>query len=224
VIAPDFIGYGQNPIWEGDTFHFEEDVDVAEALLAHAGEPAHVMGHSYGGMIALGLARRAPSKVLSLGLYDPVAFGVLHSRQDRPGLDELGSFGPGFLDPSRGGDESWMGQFIDYWNGPGYFADLPPEPRASLVSRGRRTFFEVRALLLDRTPHEAYLPIASPTFLMTGDKSPIAAQRIVSILSEVLPNARRQVLEGANHMAPVFEPSRVDALFAEHLERYARVA
>jgi pimeloyl-ACP methyl ester carboxylesterase len=35
------------------------------------------VGHSYGGLLALRLARRDPARVRSLTVYDPVAFGVL---------------------------------------------------------------------------------------------------------------------------------------------------
>src|SRR6185295_2306168 len=48
--APDFLGYGSRGPWsDGEPFHFHRDVELVESLMR---EPAHLVGHSYGGLIA----------------------------------------------------------------------------------------------------------------------------------------------------------------------------
>ncbi|MFL5944299.1 MAG: alpha/beta fold hydrolase, partial [Gaiellaceae bacterium] len=52
---------------------FERDAeDVAELL----GDGAHLIGHSYGGVVSLLAAARRPEAVRSLALIEPPAFGV----------------------------------------------------------------------------------------------------------------------------------------------------
>ena len=84
VIAPDFLGSGERASWSDDPgFDFSEDVDLVEAEIARVDAPVHLVGHSYGGLVAATLARRNPGRIRSLALYDPVAFGVLHGASDQ---------------------------------------------------------------------------------------------------------------------------------------------
>lgn len=79
VLAPDFLGSGKNPPWSDDVpFGYELDVALVAKALDALDAPVHLVGHSYGGLVALALARTLPHRVRSLAVYDPVAFGVLH--------------------------------------------------------------------------------------------------------------------------------------------------
>lgn len=71
VIAPDLIGHGRSswlPPWG-----IEAQVDALIAVLDRTagGRPVLVVGHSYGGCLALHLARRLPDRVSGLVLLDP---------------------------------------------------------------------------------------------------------------------------------------------------------
>lgn len=70
VIAPDLRGHGRStwaPPWG-----IADQVDSLVALLeAETSEPVVVAGHSYGGAIAMHLARRVPERVRALVLLDP---------------------------------------------------------------------------------------------------------------------------------------------------------
>src|SRR5688500_438233 len=59
VIAPDFYGYGATEHWPGrGPFQLEREAEIVRAMLGRAGEPAHLVGHSYGGAVALHFARQ----------------------------------------------------------------------------------------------------------------------------------------------------------------------
>jgi pimeloyl-ACP methyl ester carboxylesterase len=201
----DLLGYGETSPWGGgDAFHFHADRDVVIAALEHAGEPSHIVGHSYGGLLALQAALNRPDLVRSLALYEPVAFSVLHSAQHAAGLGDLnrGGRGASLMDLETGGDESWLRMFVDYWNGPGAFDSMTQLARAGLLSTGRKAFLEVRSNLLDRTTHDDYARIAAPTLLLCGADSPMAAKATVEVLAGAMPNAERKVIEGAGHLGP----------------------
>ncbi|TSD97296.1 alpha/beta hydrolase [Skermania sp. ID1734] len=70
ILAPDLRGHGRAP-WT-PPWNFEHIVDDLVALLdEEATGPIVVMGHSFGGAVALHLAHRHPERVRSLLLLDP---------------------------------------------------------------------------------------------------------------------------------------------------------
>lgn len=220
VIAPDFLGSGDNPAWpDGEPFHFRLDVDAIEALVAGLGEPAHVVGHSYGGLVAVTLARRRPELVRSLSLYDPVAFGVLSAAQDAEGLADLARIAdaPIFSDDAVGGGDAWFEAFVDYWNGPGSWRAMPAPARDAFLRVGRKVYLEVRSLTGDQTPASAYAGVGAPTLLLTGERTPRAARRVVELLCGAFPRGRSREIALAGHMGPITHAAEVNAAIAAHI-------
>lgn len=220
VIAPDFFGSGSNPPWPPRApFDFLDDVAAVVKLIADVSAPVHVVGHSYGGLVALTLARLHPSRVRSLALFDPVAFGVLYGANDEAGIADLARTAL-FLtpdDPSFGGSEPWLEAFVDYWNGPGTWRAMPAASRGAFLAVGRKVFLEVDSLQRDRTAAEAYATLARPTLLLVGERSPIAARRVAEILLAALPSALLHEVAGAGHMGPISHAAEVNTLIARHL-------
>lgn len=66
----DLRGHGRSELTAGGYTPAAQSADL-EGLMDHLGiGRAHVMGHSFGGVVALGLGRRAPRRVASLVLAD----------------------------------------------------------------------------------------------------------------------------------------------------------
>lgn len=209
VLAPDLLGYGGSSAWPSShEFNLSADLAVVRAVIDHADAPVHLVGHSYGGVLAMLAAMQAPGQIRSLALYEPVAFQVLVGRDPEGEADLARVQTEGFLDPVTGGDAAWVERFIDYWGGAGAWGRLAPARRESLVAVGRKTFLEVGSLMAVALAAEDW-HIPSPTLLMCGTRSPAAARGVCRVLAESLPNARLHVFEGAGHMAPVEEARRV---------------
>src|SRR5262249_1691329 len=70
TFAPDLIGYGKSPPFAGGRdVTWRDDVEVIVGLARSVGGPVHLVGHSYGGLVALAAALElAPA---SLSVYDP---------------------------------------------------------------------------------------------------------------------------------------------------------
>ncbi len=69
LLIPDLIGHGQTPFIAGADYSAPGQADrILRFMDAIGVDRAHVIGSSMGGFVAATLARRAPSRVLSLGL------------------------------------------------------------------------------------------------------------------------------------------------------------
>jgi pimeloyl-ACP methyl ester carboxylesterase len=222
VLAPDLLGYGRTTPWPADApFDLAEDLRIVDALLEGVPGPYDIVGHSYGGMLALQLARARPRDVRTLAIYEPVAFGVLYEPPDPDGEAELAALnhdGRFLDDDANGGDEVWLERFVDYWSGKGAFRDLSEGTRGAFLAAGRKVFQEVRSIMADRTPAEAYKVIEAPVLLMNGADSPLAAQRVCERLARALPRVRRVTFPETGHMGPLTNATAVNDLIAAHME------
>jgi pimeloyl-ACP methyl ester carboxylesterase len=219
TIVPDLLGSGRSAPWpDGEAFGFLDDVEVVNQLLARIGRPVHLVGHSYGGFIALRAAALDPARVRSIALYDPVAFGVLEPgvEADAEGLQDLARvhFGWGATDAER---EAWLRGFVDYWGGEGSWSRLRDAARAEFTRVGWIVHEGARSLTQDLTRADSYRALQVPALVITGEHSPPAAQRVVARLGEALPGARVARIAGAGHMGPLTHGKQLNELLAAHL-------
>lgn len=211
VLAPDLIGYGDEPWPPGKPFHFQQDVERLADLLDR---PADVVGHSYGGLLGLQLALARPERVRSLALYEPVAFGVL-GPADAGVRAQLAL--PAYHADAAGVDEHWLEAFVDWWNGAGAWAALAEPTRAGFRAVAWKVYQEVASLTADTTDHARYGTIAAPTLLLGGGRTPLTERRTLERLAEALPHARLEVFPDMGHMGPITHADAVGAAIAAHL-------
>jgi pimeloyl-ACP methyl ester carboxylesterase len=217
AVVPDLLGSGRSTPWPTDRpFRFLDDVEVIDRLLAKLGRPVHLVGHSYGGLIALQVALRQPERLRSLAVYDPVAFGVLQPERDADAIADLArlGFGWGATEPER---EAWLQSFVDYWGGEGSWSRLRDPARAEFARVGWIVHEGARSLVADVSPAGAYAALNAPVLLMTGEKTPLAARRVVAHLGEAIPGARVEQLFGAGHMGPLTHEKKFTDLVTAHV-------
>ena len=221
VLAPDLLGYGASGTWpDGVPFHFRTDVAAIVALLETVDRPAHLVGHSYGGLLALHAALARPAR--SLTLYEPVAFGVLDRTEDRAAVDELARMRMTYTADTSGADEPWLNDFVDWWNGPGAWAAMSNEARAGFRSVGWKLAQEVFSLVSDRTDISSFRRIAAPTLLLGGERSPATEKRVLERLAAGLPHATLQQFPGLGHMGPISHAALVNDAICAHIRAVDR--
>lgn len=214
VLTPNLIGYSDGDrIAPGTPFHFRQDVELLAALLV---EPTHLVGHSYGGFIAMQLALARPELVRSIALYEPVTFGLLDEPADQPVRDTIGQLGP-YTPDASGVDEAWLEGFIDWWQGPGAWRQLPEPTKQAFREVGWKVSEEVRTLAADRTSSAAYATVHAPTLLLAGERTQPAELHVIRKLAQVLPHARLEVLAEMGHMGPITHAARVNEAIAAHI-------
>ena len=183
LVAPNRRGFPPGP--DVDRVDFEDEAAWCEQFL----EPrTHVVGHSYGGVIALLLAGAHP-EVGSLTVIEPpatsVARGVPPVDEFVAGAEWLWSEGP--RDPA-----AFLTAFFTAVGTP-----VPPGEFNGMLLQGART------LMVERLPSEAEIPLDAlaaapfPKLVVTGAHH-AAFEAIADVLEERL-DAERAVFTGAGH-------------------------
>lgn len=215
VVAWDAPGCGQSDD-PPESFRLPEYADTLAGLIAGLGlEPAHVLGHSFGGALALELARRHPAAVASLILVGAYAgwAGSLPAVE----VDRRLSFALDVAERLPGGFEPA--------SMPGLFSDkLPAEAAAALtaiMSEVRPAATRAMAhALADADLREGLSSIGVPTLLIHGDADERSPPSVGEDLHRRIPTSSLVVLPGFGHECYLEDPDRFNAEVRAFLRRH----
>jgi lipase len=227
VITPDLPGYGLSEPVPGRGMGLSADAAQIAALAARIGGPVHVVGHSYGGAVALKLARIAPGLVRSLTLIEPAAFHLLRDARpaDRALLAEVETVAQRIAAQSDlGRPDAAIRSFVDFWNGDGAWARSSPKLRAALAAGLDAVLANFAAITWEEDRLADVAGIGVPVLAVMGLESRPVTMRLTEMLAETLPRAELRMIPGAGHMAPLTDPHLVDPMIAAHLARLEAAA
>ncbi len=236
VLAPDLIGHGRSP-WT-PPWDIAAQVEGLRTLLqAHARGPVVVVGHSYGGAIAVHLARQHPELVRSLVLLDPA---IDLDPEDLLEVAELTAKFPDYTDAAEAKSEKLNGAWADVptelldreveehlipvESNPASTVSTSNKPKSNKSASKRRVKWRMSTAAIVASWGELAQPAVVPpsnvrTVVVQAMRvqPPYVSEKFVSALSEQLGANFRHVEMDCDHMVPQAKPAEVAALVRELL-------
>lgn len=215
VIAPNLRGYGDTTPWRGERAQTMADaarvaLELVDALALDG--PLRIVGHSFGGAVALWTAHVLGARVSHLALYEPMLPGLLPAHGRFTAARETGALYADVKHLGAAGDWMALGRrFTDYFNGDGAWDASPPERRQLIAD------------LLPPNPHEwdaciaplradALHGIRARGLLMRGGATRPALIEMAALLHERFAHWHLVNLPGCGHMAPLTHADDVNRL------------
>jgi pimeloyl-ACP methyl ester carboxylesterase len=206
LIIPSRPGFGDSPPLERNDFEVEAPM-FAELL----GNGAHLVGHSYGAVIALLAAAERPEAVRSLTVSEP---GCLRVAEGTPVVDEMIANGVLLFENASSIPSE---EFLRLFRGGAGSAYGTPEQLPEELMHG------VELLKRERPSWEAEIPLERlaaadfPVLVLSGGHSP-AFETVCDALAEGV-SAEREVILGRGHTVP-----STGAPYNERLETFLAAA
>ena len=225
VLAPDLHGHGQAPHFDGpqQAIVAADTLRVAR-LAADAGGPVHLVGHSYGGAVALRVALYHPDVVASVAVYEPVALQLLAGlmRGDRCAAEVSEVARAIARDLNGGAMERAARRFVDFWSGDGAWSRLAPDRRAAFARRMPVIRAHFASLMSDGVGLRDYARINAPVLYLAGAETRPATRRIGEWLRGALPHVDAIAFDGLDHLGPITHAPLVAGAVARFIEEQTR--
>jgi pimeloyl-ACP methyl ester carboxylesterase len=164
VRAVNLFGYGKTAPWPGETLQsLDDQAHLVEAALPANADAVCLVGHSFGGSVAMKAAARLSGRVDKLVLLETNPFYLLNlsGRADafaeamelRNYIKKFGAIGKWSTAAER---------FADYWGGLGSWQAMSPERRSTFSEALKPNFFEWDAVMNETTPVDQWAHLLPP--------------------------------------------------------------
>ncbi|MFL5758385.1 MAG: alpha/beta fold hydrolase [Thermomicrobiales bacterium] len=210
VHAVDRRGRGESGASAPGTYAIEREFEDVLAVINATGEPAYLLGHSFGAICAMEAALQT-EKLVKLILYEPpiltVAGESLIPKQAFQAMGQAVETMDHML--AEGDNEGVMLTFArDIGQVPEEAIDAfraMPSWQAS-VDMADTIVREVHAVATYDFDPERFHDLSVPTLLLMGSESPPYMQAASEAVADALPNDQVATLQGQGHLAMAFDP------------------
>jgi pimeloyl-ACP methyl ester carboxylesterase len=219
-VTTSLLGYGETA--ERRTAHdtsIVHEAEIVEAVMRKAGDAVHLVGHSFGGIVALTVVLRRKVTVSSLTVLEAPAAEMLREYDEAEHYAAFRAMTDRYFAAFAAGETDAIAVMIDFYGGAGTYASWPERVRAyaaQTTAVNIRDWASAYEFPLWRT---ALAAVTVPTLVAWGETSHPAAQRANALLAQSIRGARSAVIEGAAHFMTATHAGAVARLIADHAKQ-----
>jgi pimeloyl-ACP methyl ester carboxylesterase len=219
-VTTSLLGYGATAERRtAATANILQEIEVVESVIRRAGHPVHLVGHSFGGLVALAVALGRPDLLRSLTILEAPAPEILRRCGEDDHYQSFRQMSRAYVEAFQAGQSDAIAEMIDFYGGTGTFAAWPQRVRdyaiattpANLMDWSCAYGFDLTPALLAR--------VAVPSLVAYGEASHPAPKRANELLGRCIPGGRTAAIPGAAHFMIATHAGEVARLVAAHIDR-----
>jgi pimeloyl-ACP methyl ester carboxylesterase len=216
--ALNLIGYGRTPAWDGASPPTLDDyADVVLSAIPPEAEGVTLIGHSFGGAVAMQAARRLGRRAARLVLIEPSIFSLLRAGGRHEAFAEIAALP---ADMRRLAPEAAAERFIGYWIGAAGWAATPLERKAGYARQLGLALHELGAAFADRTTLREWAEaLPARTLILCAGDTTRPSREVVELLSLAGRAWEFARVPEGGHMSPLTRPALVNGIIAAFLDR-----
>ncbi len=217
-------GYGETEAFAGPTPMTLRDEAALFVAVIRAELPksrcrtVHIVGHSYGGTIALVLALAWPQLVGRLTLLEPAPYVLLREAGEAALAEEIEAQNRNFIADVRAGSRNAeaMERYIDFFNNrPGYWRSLGNGAQAKMLALAERLAAGLDAVERLDMRCADLASIAAPATVVRGTATDPLHARLSGLVAQSIPDAALIDLPGAGHMMTLTHGAEIAEMLRE---------
>jgi pimeloyl-ACP methyl ester carboxylesterase len=218
-VTTSLLGYGGTIERRSAGDHsISREAEVVEAVIRRAGGPVHLVGHSFGGLVALGVALRNEVPLASLVIAEAPAAEILRDRRELRHYCAFRRMTEAYVAAFEGGNAEAIAAMIDFYGGVGTFESWPLRVRAYAVETTPVNILDWASAYGFPLSAEALAGVDIPALVVWGGASHSAVQRANALLGARMCGIAATI-DGAAHFMIATHATQMAELIAEHVDR-----
>ncbi len=218
-VTTSLLGYGRTA--ERRTTHdpsITHETDVVESVIRRAGGDVHLVGHSFGGLVAAAVALGDRVSLASLTIAEAPAMELLRACSEHQHYQAFRRMTAAYFADFESGNAEAIATMIDFYGGAaGTFAAWPPRLRAYAAETTTVNILDWASAYGFPLSPAALAALQMPVLIARGGASPPAVQRANGLLAQCIDGATLATIEGAAHFMIATHAHEVAALIARHV-------
>jgi pimeloyl-ACP methyl ester carboxylesterase len=218
LVTTSLLGYGataeRRPLGNA-TMH--QQTEIIDRFLDRIGQPTHVVGHSFGALVALAHAMQGTRKPASLTLVEANPLGILRTAGE-PGLYGMfAAMTQAYFAEFHARKPDAARRVIDFYGGEGTFESFPAKVKEYVVQTTPSNIRDWSSGTPFEPPLADYAALSVRTLVVRGGNGHPAMMRIAEILAATIPEARLESIAGGSHFLPATHPKELARLVDAHV-------
>lgn len=217
-ISVNLIGYGKTTAWTQDKVQtLLDQVKLLEKIPSLSGSRFSIVGHSFGGSVAMKAAKHYRDRLEKLVLVEPNPFYLLGQEKRTEAFAEVLVLRNKIKNEFNKDWEKAVSFFADYWNGRGTWRNLSEIQKERFSIILKPNYYEWDAVFSEETSLETWKKLLPINTTLIGAANTVRTIRELNDLFRLnCPNWNFKNYSGG-HMAPITSPKLVNPLIINGL-------
>ena len=220
LVAPNLFGYGATDAWCNEkTQSLEDQAELIRQFIPLDGRTVSIVGHSFGGSVAMMAAKLFRRHIQKLILIEPNPNYLLKEIENEECFNQILTLQIFIQMSTESGrwDEA-AARFADFFNGKGTWNNMDTGQQNRFKDALKPNFFEWDAVMNEQTSiHDWRVGLPTNNTVLSCRQTIEPAREIVNLLRCHMTSSTFREYNEGGHMAPLTKPDLINPIIAEEL-------